>query len=48
MTDDTKLFVFRFGNQDKYRMVVYRSNECKRFIHVLGFDLDFSLYDHGN
>lgn len=47
MSPDTKLLVFRFGNGDKYRMVGYKSHNCSRIIHVLGFDLDFTLYDHG-
>ena len=46
MTNDIKLHVFRFGNGDKYRMVGYKSHNCSRTFHVLGFDLDFSLYDH--
>lgn len=44
LSKDTKLHVFRFG-QD-YRMVGYKSLNCSRTIHILGFDLDFSLYDH--
>lgn len=47
MTEDTKLLVFRFGSGDAYRMVGYKSHNCSRVIHILGFDLDFSLYDHG-
>ena len=47
LSNDTKLYIFRFGNKDKYRMVGYKSPNCKRVIHILGFDLDFSLYDHG-
>lgn len=46
MPNDIKLHVFRFGNGDKYRMVGYKSHNCSRTFHVLGFDLDFSLYDH--
>lgn len=46
MSEDIKLYVFRFGNADKYRMVGYKSHNCSRTFHVLGFDLDFSLYDH--
>ncbi len=47
MSLDTKLLVFRFGKGDAYRMIGYKSHNCSRVIHVLGFDLDFSLYDHG-
>lgn len=47
ISDDTKLIVFRFGNNN-YRMVGYKSNRCKAAMHVLGFDFDYSLYDHGS
>lgn len=47
MGKGTKLYVFRFGN-GKYRMVGYKSHKCSRVMHILGFDLDHSLYDHGN
>lgn len=47
MTKDTKLLVFRFGSGDAYRMVGYKSHNCSRVIHILGFDLDHKLYDHG-
>lgn len=47
-TDDVKLHVFRFGNKDKYRLIGYKSKNCSRVLHVLAFDLDFTLYDHGN
>ncbi len=41
ISDDTKLIVFRFGNN--YRMVGYKSNRCKAAMHVLGFDFDYSF-----
>ena len=47
MSKDTGLLIFRFGNADKYRMIGYKSHNCNRTLHVLGFDLDFTLYDHG-
>lgn len=46
ISDDTKLIVFRFGND--YRIVGYKSNRCKAAMHILGFDFDYSLYDHGS
>ena len=46
MSKDTKLHVFRFGSKDAYRMVGYKSHNCSRTIHILGFDLDYKLYDH--
>lgn len=47
ITKDTKLYVFRFGGK-KYRMIGYKSNSCKAALHILGFDFDYTLYDHGN
>lgn len=47
ITSDTKLCIFRFGTGDKYRLVVCKSPFCPRVVHILAFDLDFSLYDHG-
>lgn len=48
LSGDVKLHVFLFGDAKRYRMVGYKSTNCNRVFHVLGFDLDFSLYDHGN
>ena len=45
---DKKLHVFRFGKGDSYRMVGYKSPNCSRAFHILAFDLDFSLYNHGD
>ena len=46
LTNEVKLHVFRFGGK-KYRMIGYKSVGCNYALHVLGFDLGFSLYDHG-
>jgi len=48
ISKDTKLFVFRFGHNDDYRMVCFKSNSCYAAMHLLGFDFDYSLYDHGS
>ena len=45
ITDDTKLFVFRFGGK-KYRLLGYKSSTCVPTLYILGFDLDLTLYDH--
>ncbi len=47
LTNDTKLYVFRFGG-NKYRLVGHKSYGCKAALHILGFDFDHSLYDHGS
>ena len=47
LTNDTKLYVFRFGG-NKYRLIGHKSSSCKAAIHILGFDFDHSLYEHGS
>lgn len=44
LTKDTKLHVFRFGD---CRLVGLKAERCRATLHVLGFDWDYSLYDHG-
>ena len=34
----------RFGNGDKYRLIGFKQGEI---FYILGFDLNFSAYDHG-
>ena len=43
MSLDTKLFVFRFGSKDMYRMVCHKSNQCNGILHILAFDLHHNL-----
>lgn len=45
ISDDTKLCVFRAGKD--FRIIGYKSKSCVAAIHILGFDFDFTLYDHG-
>lgn len=45
ITNDEKLYVFRAGKE--IRIIGYKSKSCAAAIHILGFDFDFSLYDHG-
>lgn len=45
LTGDTKLIVFRFGG-NKYRVIGYKNKSCTPNFNILGFDFDFSLYDH--
>lgn len=42
---DDKVLVFRF-KRDKYRMIGFKSNDLKNLIHIIGFDFDFSAYNH--
>ncbi|MBF0579669.1 hypothetical protein IM774_07750 [Erysipelotrichaceae bacterium RD49] len=48
VSQDTKFVVFRFGPSDSYRMIGYKSNRCRQAMHIIGFDFDYSLYDHGS
>lgn len=45
---DKKLYIYRFGSGQKYRLIGYKSHSCSRTFHILAFDLDYSLYDHGS
>lgn len=47
ISSDTKLYTFRFGSEDKYRMIGFKSRRCKAAMHIIGFDFDHSLYNHG-
>lgn len=46
--NNTKVYVFRFGPKDAYRMVCYQSKQCNAIVfYILAFDFDFNLYNHG-
>lgn len=42
-----KLMSFYFGGY-KYRILGMPNTECRQIFEVLGFDWDFSLYNHGS
>lgn len=49
LTKDTVLYVFRFDTHlgtGRGRIIGYKNTPCAVF-HVIGYDLDFSAYDHG-
>lgn len=50
ITKDTNLFIFRFdtylGN-GKGRIIGYKESPCS-VLHIIGYDIDFSAYDHGS
>lgn len=48
ISGDTKLFVFRFGNKDAYRLIGLKAKDCSATFYVLAIDYDFSAYDHGS
>lgn len=48
LSPDTKLHIFRFGHGNCYRMIGYKSETCIAVLHILAFDYDYTLYDHGS
>lgn len=47
LSDDSKIIVFRFNHQ-KNRILGVRSQECSSILYIIGYDWDFSAYDHGS
>lgn len=47
LSEDSKIIVFRFNNQ-KSRILGVRSQECNSILYIIGYDWDFSAYNHGN
>lgn len=45
LTNDSKIIVFRFGKQ-KYRLFMVQSRMCPSLLYVIGYDWDFSAYNH--
>ena len=48
VTKDTKMYIFRFNAKSGKdgRIICYQQNRCP-ILYVVGFDFDFSAYDHG-
>ena len=44
LSDDSKIIVFRFHRQD-YRILGVQKNNI---LYIIGYDWDFSSYNHGN
>ena len=47
MPKDENILSFRFGSADAYRLLGCRKDGCN-VLYVIGYDFDFSAYDHGN
>lgn len=45
VSKDEKFISARFNGQD-YRIIAVKQDKCP-IMHVIGFDFDFSAYDHG-
>lgn len=46
VSPDTKMYVFRF-HSEKYRIIGFKDSRCSNTLHIVGFDFDYSAYDHG-
>lgn len=47
LSDDSKIIVFRFNNQ-QCRILGVRSKECSSILYIIGYDWDYSAYNHGS
>ncbi len=45
VTDDIPVYIFRFGNQDEYRVCGIKGEGC-HVLYIVAYDFDFSLYKH--
>lgn len=46
-SEDSKVFSFRFGNADSFRLLGIKEKDCP-VLHIIGYDFNFSAYDHGS
>ena len=46
-SSDEKVIVFRFGINSGYRLLGIKGNDSN-ILYVIGYDFDFSAYDHGS
>ena len=49
VSKDSKLLIFRF-NKGNYRIIVKSGilDKHENILHIIGFDFDYSAYDHGS
>ena len=46
-SSDQKVIVFRFGNNSGFRLLGVKGNESN-VLYVIGYDFDYSAYNHGS
>ena len=46
VSEDTKLTIFRFGNNN-YRLICVEDAQTSHILYIVAFDFDFTAYDHG-
>lgn len=49
LSKDSSIYVFRFGKNSKgnNRAIFYKDSKCQPIMHILGFDFDYTAYNHG-
>lgn len=47
VSKDSKVVVFQFGKHNNYRLICKDDLNHSNLMHIIGFDFDFSAYDHG-
>lgn len=47
LSNDSKIIVFRFNNQEA-RLLGVRSQECSSILYIIGYDWDYTAYNHGS
>lgn len=47
LSEDSKIIVFRFGTSQKYRLFGVRCKGCSSILYIIGYDWDYSAYNHG-
>lgn len=45
-SNDQKVFIFRFGSNNKYRLLGVNGSDSN-VLYVIGYDFDYSAYNHG-
>ncbi len=43
---DTKIYILRFGKD--YRLLGFKTSRCSNSFHVIGFDFNYTAYNHGS
>lgn len=46
LSDDSKIIVFRFGKGQRYRILGTTCKDCSSILYIIGYDWDYSAYDH--
>lgn len=47
LSEDSKIIVFRFGKGQKYRLLGVTCKDCSSILYIIGYDWNYSAYNHG-